>query len=262
MGKRWSAMALSTLVGVSTGCVSIGSGQRGVVWSPRGGTNLLTLGEGIHARSPLEEVTLYDLRTQLRNEQLHVLAGNGLSMSLDTTVRFHLVAADVAPLHREIGPTYYDLILGPVLRSQSRRVVGRYLPEDIYSSKRELIEREIREAVQKAIEGKHIELEAILIRNVGLPPTIEAAINSKAQAEQEALKMQFILQRERMEADRKSVEAAGIARYQDIIAAKLPENYLRWKQIEALADLSKSQNAKVIVLGNPRDLAPVLLAPP
>lgn len=255
-------IAVGLLMAVSSGCVSVGSGQLGVVWRPVGGTNPQALGEGTHAKKVFEEITLYDVRTQLRNEQLHVLAVNGLSMALDTTVRFHVVPAEVAALHQQVGPTYYDLILGPVLRSQARRVVGRYTPEDIYSSKRELIEREIREAVQKAIEHKHIELEAILVRNVALPPTIEAAINNKAQAEQEALKMQYVLQREHQEAERKGVEAAGIARYQDIIAAKLPDNLLRWKQIEALAELGKSPNAKVIVLGNPRDLAPVLLAPP
>src|SRR5579862_7243991 len=151
------------------GCATVGSGQAGVLWRSTSGTDPEPLGEGWHYVAPLNNVTIYDLRTQEQNEQLQVLASNGLEIGLATSVRFHVVPKDVAALHREVGPDYYNVILGPVLRSQARRVVGRYTPEEIYSTKRELIEREMRQAVEKAIEGKHLVLEAILVRNVELP---------------------------------------------------------------------------------------------
>ena len=189
----------------AAGCVTITSGQAGVLWHSRSGTDPTPLGEGWHLITPLDQVTLYDLRTQERNEKLEVLAVNGLQLGFDTSVRFHVVPGEVAALHREVGPEYYDVILGPVLRSQARRVVGRYTPEEIYSTKRELIEREMRIAVEQAIQGKHIVLEAILVRDVALPTMIQKAIMDKLAEEQHALKMKYVIEHERLEADRRVI---------------------------------------------------------
>jgi regulator of protease activity HflC (stomatin/prohibitin superfamily) len=166
----------------------------------------------------------------------------------------------VADLHRQVGSNYYDVILGPVLRSQARRVVGRYNPEEIYSTKRELIEREMRQAIDKAIVGNHIILEAVLVRNVELPPMLQKAIVDKLSEEQNALRMKFVIDHEKEEAERKKIEAGGIAAFQDIVAAKITESLLRWKQIEAMAQLAQSPNAKVVMLGGAKDF-PMLVDP-
>jgi regulator of protease activity HflC (stomatin/prohibitin superfamily) len=255
--SRWFAALLMA----SSGCATVGAGQAGVLWRASGGTDPTPVGEGWHYVSPRDELVLYDLRTQQRNEQLHILASNGLSLSLDTTVRFRVAPAEVSALHREVGPDYYSVILGPVLRSQARRVVGRYTPEEIYSTRRELIEREMREAIGKAIEGKHLVLEAVLVRNVELPPMIQKAIVDKLAEEQNALRMRFVLEHEQKEAERKKIEASGIAAFQDIVAAKLNGPLLRWKQIEALERLATSTNAKVVMLGGGKD-TPMMLETP
>lgn len=246
-----------------SGCATVGPGQAGVLWRSTGGTDLEPVTEGWHYVAPFNQLTIYDLRTLEHNEQLQVLASNGLQLGLDTSVRFHVVPKDVAALHREVGPDYYNVILGPVLRSQARRVVGRYTPEEIYSTKRELIEREMRQAVDKAIEGKHLVLEAILVRNVELPQMIQRAIMDKLGEEQRALKMKFVIEHERLEADRKTIEAEGIAAFQNTVAAHLSESLLRWKQIEALDKLAASPNAKVVLLGgNGRDTPPIMMETP
>lgn len=252
-------MLLVAVIGMmATGCVTVGAGQAAVVWHARSGTDPQALSEGFHTLSAYDEVALYDLRTQQRNEQLQVLAANGLSLTLDTTIRYHVVANEVSALHRQIGPDYYNVILGPVLRSQARRVVGRYTPEEIYSTKREVIEREMREAVENATAGKHVQLEAILVRNVALPDMIQKAIVDKLAEEQSSLKMKYVIQREAQEAERKKIEAHGIALFQDIISSRLTEATLRWKQIDVQERLALSNNAKVIMMGNCKD-APMLL---
>ena len=256
-----SYLALIGMLTVSGCATTVTAGQAGVVWHPSGGTEVNPLGEGLHFIGAFDQVALYDLRTQQRNEELHVLASNGLSLGLDTTIRFHVVPSEVAKLHTEVGESYYDVILGPVLRSQARRVVGRYTPEEIYSTKREIIEREMRESIAKAITGKHIELEAILVRNVELPQLIERAIVDKLSEEQSALKMKYVLEREAKEAERKKVEAQGIAAFQDIVSSKLSDALLKWKQIEALDRLSQSANAKIVMLGAGQNVPPVVLEP-
>jgi len=252
---------MAIVLGVLSGCATVGAGQAGVVWHARTGTDPKPLDEGFHYLSPYDQVVIYDLRTLQKNEQLHVLASNGLSLALDTTIRYHIVPEEVSALHREAGPDYYNVLLGPVLRSQARRVVGRYTPEEIYSTKRELIEREMREAVEKATHGKHLALEAILVRNVDLPTMIQRAIVDKLSEEQSSLKMKFVLEHAEQEAQRKAIEARGIAEFQQIVSAKLTDPLLRWKQIEALEKLAQSNNAKVVMLGSSRDLPMVLEQP-
>ena len=159
-----SSIVVSLLM---TGCsyATVGPGQVGVVWTPSG-TRQNVLPEGNWSVGYFDRATVYDARSQERDERLEVLASNGLRIVLDASVRYHIVAEEAVKLDRELGVQYYDVLLGPTLRSQARRVVGRYQPEEIYSSQRELIERQIREGVEKAIAGRHVVLEAVLVRNV------------------------------------------------------------------------------------------------
>jgi SPFH domain / Band 7 family len=143
--------------------------------------------------------------------------------------------------------------------SSARKVVGRYSPEEIYSSKREQIEREIREEGSHKLEGKHVQVNAVLIREVHLPAAVQAAIQTKLEEEQKALQMQFVLERTRQEAVRKHIEALGIADYQAIISKGLNDQVIEWKGIEATEKLAESPNSKVIIVGSGKNGLPVIL---
>src|ERR1039458_8674848 len=156
------------ILGAGSGCSTVGPGHVAVLWRAGNGTQSNLYGEGSYSIAPWNGMYVYDLRSMNRNEVLDVLASNGLSIKLDASVRYHLNPDEVVALQKEIGPGYYETIIEPVLRSEARRVFGRYTPEEIYSTKRDLIEREIREGLRSKIEGKHSALAAVLLRNVEL----------------------------------------------------------------------------------------------
>jgi regulator of protease activity HflC (stomatin/prohibitin superfamily) len=153
-----------------------------------------------------DRAMIYSVRSQERAERLEVQSSDGLGIMLDTSVRYHAVPAEVLALDQELGPSYYEVLLGPTLKSQARRVVGRFTPDQIYSTQREQIEKEIREGIETAIKGRHIVLEAVLVRNVVLPPQLQSAITNKLEAEQSALKMKFVIAQQESE-DQKALEA-------------------------------------------------------
>jgi regulator of protease activity HflC (stomatin/prohibitin superfamily) len=208
-----------------------------------------------------------------------------LKIVLDASIRYHIIEAEAVTLDQELGEHYYATLLGPTLRSQSRRVVGRFQPEEIYSTEREAIERQIREGVEAAIKGRHIVLEAVLVRNVRLPDAIQAAINTKLEAEQSSLKMKYVLAQSRAEnekreleqkseaerqlimaqanaetlkldakahADAKRVEGEAQDAYQRSIQLHLSDAMLRFYQVEASKELAHSPNAKLVFLGGGR----------
>lgn len=247
------------LVLATTGCVRIPSGHAGVLWRFFGGTEDEVYGEGVHIVPPWNAMYVYSVRRQDRKEDLRILANNGLEVALEASIRYRPVTAELADLHVEIGPNYYEVILAPVVRAEARKVGGRYTPEEIYSTKREAVEGEFFEAVTQAIRGKHVNVEAILVRDVDLPSTIKQAIGEKLEEEQKALKMAFTLNRERQEAERKRIEAQGIADFQRIVAQGITESLLRWKGIEATQQIAESANAKVVVIGSGKDGLPIIL---
>jgi regulator of protease activity HflC (stomatin/prohibitin superfamily) len=272
MFRRVSALAGCLICGLSAAACSyatVGSGQIGVVWTPDGKPRSLPEGQwGIGAN---EVTTIYNTRSQEHEERLEVLAANGLRIILDTSIRYHIVAAEAVQLDHDLGVRYYDVLVGPTLKSQARRVVGRYQPEEIYSTQREIIERQIREGVEAAIKGRHVELEGVLIRNVTLPESIQAAINDKLQAEQAALKMKFVIaqaeaeqQKQLMEvrakaerekiaaqaaADAKRIDAQATDDYARTIQQHMTDKMLQWQRIEAMKALAASSNTKVIMMG-------------
>lgn len=283
-GRMQTSLLALAIIFASAGCsyATVGTGQVGVIWTPNG-TRAKAVPEGNWGVGYFDRTTLYDTRSQGRDERLEVLASNGLRIVLYASIRYHIVAAEAVKLDRELGVHYYAILLGPTLRSQARRVVGRYQPEEIYSTQRERIERQVREGVAKAIAGRHIVLEAVLIRDVKLPDEIQRAINDKLQAEQQALKMKYVLAQaeaeaqkrmieqkaeaerariaaearadaERIEAqahaDAKRIDAQATADYQKAVQQNLTAAVLRWQEIENTRALANSPNSKILYFGN------------
>jgi regulator of protease activity HflC (stomatin/prohibitin superfamily) len=240
-------------------CPTVDSGHRGIVFKTLGeGTSKEVLGEGMHVMPIWNRVIQYDTRVHEMKEQLSVLSSNGLAIRVDASLRFRPKVEELFELQTQIGPDYDQKVIGPVVRSEARKVFGRYQPEEIYSTKREEIERQIYDEVLRALEGKHVVVEAILIRDVELPEAIKTAISDKLAEEQRAQKMRFTLDRERQEAQRKQIEGEGIAKYQSIVRQGLTPEYLQYKGIEATERLATSSNAKVVIVGNPRGGLPLI----
>src|SRR5579863_8041513 len=257
--KRLYPLSATALAVSLAACATIPSGRTGVEWSPMNGTMTRTLNEGFHVVSPFSKIYMVDLREQQRDIDLDVLADNGLEIKLTTSILYQPIAPEAAELIKETGPQYYSTLIGPHVRSSARRVVGRYSPEEIYSTKREQIEREIREDVTRKLDGSHLSVNAILIREVHLPDVVQSAIQTKLQEEQRALEMRFVLDRTRQEAERKRIEAAGIADYQATISKGLSDRILSWQGIEATEKLAESPNAKIVVIGSGKEGLPLIL---
>lgn len=162
-----------------------------------------------------------------------MLANNGLDIKLRSSILYQPVAPEAYQLVTQTGADYYSTLVAPYVTSSARKVVGRYSPEEIYSSKREQIEHEIRDEVSQKLAGKHVQVNAVLIREVHLPPAVQTAIQTKLEEEQKALEMQFVLERTKQEAVR--------------------------KHIEATEKLAESPNSKVVIVGSGKDGLPVIL---
>jgi regulator of protease activity HflC (stomatin/prohibitin superfamily) len=241
-------------------CPTVDSGNRGIVFKTLGGgTSKEVLGEGMHFIPIWNHVISYDTRVHEMKEQLIVLSSNGLTLRVDASVRYRPKVEELYELQTQIGQDYDQKVIGPVVRSEARKVFGRYQPEEIYSTKREEIERQIYDEVLRALEGKHVVVEAVLVRDVDLPEGIKTAIGDKLAEEQRAQKMRFTLDRERQEAQRKQIEAEGIAKYQSIVRQGLTAEYLQYKGIEATVKLAESANSKVVIVGAGKGGLPLIL---
>jgi regulator of protease activity HflC (stomatin/prohibitin superfamily) len=256
----------------STGCTyaQIGDGELGVVRTPAG-VNQTPLQTGDWQIGHGDTVSVYNARSQQQDERLEVLAANGLKIGLDTSIRYHVMSDEIVQLDKELGDNFYQILIQPTLSSQARRVAGRYQPEEIYSTQREQIEKQIFDGVSKAITGRHVVIEAVLIRNVQLPDSIQAAINDKLQAEQAALKMKFVIDQQQADvqrqkiaadgeaeadhikaaslADAKRIDAQATADSQKLLKANLNDEVLRYYQIQSQTALANSPNAKLVFVG-------------
>ncbi len=200
----------------------VGSGEVAIVRTPAG-VQSKVYPPGDWKIGSDDRAINYNARSQERPEELHVQASDGLGITLEMSIRYHIIATEVVALDQELGEDYYGILIGPTLRSQARRVVGRFKPEEIYSTQRELIERQIREGVEQAIKGRHLELEAVLVRNVRLPEQIELAINNKLEAEQAAEKMQFVIAQQQAEDQKQLMETKAAAERERIKAESTAE---------------------------------------
>ncbi len=239
----------------------IEAGERGVIFKPytTGLDKDNIYGEGFHIIAPWNDMYIYNVREQQRDETMDVLDKNGLSINMDVTIRFNPTFDKIGYLHQQFGVNYINVLVIPELRSSVRQVAGRYGAEEIYSTKRAEVEQTIKEETRKVLAANFIDMKALLIRSINLPEQIKNAIESKLKQEQEALAYEFRLQREESEAERRRIEAEGIANYNRIINQSLTDAILKQRGIEATLQLSESPNTKVIVIGSGKEGLPLIL---
>ena len=216
-------------------------------------------GQGFHLKLPWDNLIRYDVRIQEDMSTMEVLAENGLTIAMELSYRYNPMAGKAGYIEENIGSNYQEKIIIPEIRSVSREVIGEYLPEELYSTKRETIEDEIFEKTQLALNEKFINLDAVLIRDVTLPQTLQDAIEKKLKQEQETLEYDFKIEKAEKEAQRQRIEAQGKADANDILNASLTDNVLKDKGIEATIKLSESPNSKVVVVGSGKDGLPLIL---
>ncbi len=247
---------------VSKSTIVIGSGEAGVLYKTLSDgvvTDKPPLGEGFHFVAPWNKVFVYEVRRQEIFEKMKVLSSNGLDIQLDASAWYMPEYDQLGNLHQKIGENYLQRILLPTIRSAARSVVGRYTPEQLYSSKRDAIQQEIYEETKKIVENQYIVLDEILVRDVTLPPTIKDAIERKLKQEQESLEYEFRLVTADKEAQRQIIEAQGKADANRILSASLTDKILQDKGIEATLKLSESPNAKVVIVGSGDNGLPIIL---
>ena len=215
--------------------------------------------QGFHVIAPWNKLITYNTRTKEAFEKMSVLSKNGLTINVELSYRYQPVINKIGYLHDEIGPNYLKVIVMPEIRSATREVIGKYLPEELYSTKREAIQDEILQRTKDKAQKKHIILDEVLIREVALPASLKSAIEKKLEEEQLSFQYDFLLDRERKEAERKIIEAKAKAESNRILNASLTSNILKDKGIEATLELAQSPNSKVIVVGGGEDGLPLIL---
>jgi regulator of protease activity HflC (stomatin/prohibitin superfamily) len=217
------------------------------------------LPEGIHLANPFAINHTSSVRTQELKETASVPSSEGLVVNLDTSLLFRLDRNKAAEVFQTIGPNYIEVVVEPNLRSAIRSITSAHSANALYSSGREEVTRQIRDQLQAELAPRGVVVENVLLRDIQLPLTLKASIEAKQQAEQESLAMSFRLLKEKQEAERKRIEAAGIRDFQQIVAQGIDERLLRWKGIEATEQLSKSPNSKIVVIGGGKDGLPLIL---
>lgn len=255
-------LAVITIIAFSKSTETIKSGQAGVLYKTFGGgvvTDEPSLGEGFHIVAPWNKVFVYEVRQQEIFEKMQVLSSNGLEIQLEASAWFQPQSENLGLLHKEKGENYISRVIQPAIRSAARSVVGRYTPEQLYSSKRDVIQEEIFVETKKILDKQHIQLNEVLVRDVTLPVTIKSAIERKLKQEQESLEYEFRLVTAQKEAEKQIIEAKGKADANKILSASLTDKILRDKGIEATMKLSESPNSKVVIIGSGKSGMPIIL---
>lgn len=241
--------------------ITIEAGHAGVLFKTlsNGVDKSMTYDEGFHFLAPWNKMIPLKVRQQQVMEKMAVLSSNGLEISVDVSVWHQPVFSKLPLLYQEKGIDYVEEVVRPAIRSATRSVIGRYTPEEIYSSKRDVIQEEINIETKKILETQYVQLNEVLVRDIMLPPTIKAAIENKLKQEQESLEYEFKLEKAKKEAERQRIDAEGKARANQILNASLTDKILKEKGIEATLELAKSPNAKVVVVGSGKDGLPIIL---
>jgi len=217
------------------------------------------LPEGIHVVSPFKTNNEMSIRTQEIKESASVPSSEGLVMNLDTSLIFHVDPAKASDVYQKIGPNYQAVLIEPNLRAAIREATASHSANALYTGEREMVAKQIFDQLGGLLGQRGFVVESILLRDIQLPATLKSSIESKQQAEQEALAMSFRLQKETQEAQRKRIESQGIRDFQQIVAQGISPQLLEWKGIEATENLAKSPNSKVVVIGNNKNGLPLIL---
>jgi regulator of protease activity HflC (stomatin/prohibitin superfamily) len=250
------------VLGIITACIKqIDAGQIGVKVL-FGSIQNDVMGSGLHFINPLLDVKKLDVKTQnytmsgvndeghkSGDDAIRVLTSDGLEVTIDLTVLYRIVSTEAPRLLKETGDDYEDKIVRPLTRTKIRDNAVYYQAVDLFGNKRDEFQQRIYKSIEDDFKKRGLMLEQLLVRNITLPNSVKASIESKINAEQDAKKMEFVLLKEKQEAERKRVEAQGIADYQRIINTGLTDQQLQYEQIKAMKELSLSPNAKVIVMG-------------
>jgi regulator of protease activity HflC (stomatin/prohibitin superfamily) len=250
------------IVSWSSITVTIDSGYAGLMFRTFGGgidPQEQPMGQGFHFKAPWNKVMKYEIRQKSRMEHLTVLSSNLLTIELDLTVFYQPEFEDLGSLEIERGRMYEEAVIIPSMRSVARAVVAKFLPEEINTTQRDSLNRDITRILTEKLAANYIQCNDVLIRNIKLPVKLEQAIERKLQQEQESLEYEFRIEKETKEAQRKRIEAQGIKDFQDIVSDGISDKLLRWKGIEATTALAESPNSKIIVIVNADDGRPIIL---
>ena len=251
-------IVVASVVAVSQFWTVIPAGHVGVV-DFFGVVSDNTLYPGVNLVNPIANIIKFDARTQELKEEMTVPSKEGLTVQLEISILFSLSFENANKIYKTVGEDYVDKILIPQFRSVVRGVTARYEARSLYTADREKLAKEIEEELASLVGPRGITLEAAPMRQIKLPPGLTASIEEKLKSEQESQRMTFILERERQEAERKRIEAQGIADFQNIVAKGISDQLLKWKGIEATEKLANSQNSKIIVIGSGKDGLPIIL---
>ena len=217
------------------------------------------LPEGIHLVNPFKVNNEMSIRTQEIKESASVPSSEGLVMALDTSLIYHVDQTKAAEVYQKIGPQYVAVLIEPNLRAAIREATASHSANALYTGEREMVAKQIFDQLASLLGQRGFVVESVLLRDIQLPATLKSSIESKQQAEQEALAMNFRLQKEKQEAERKRIEAGGIRDFQQIVAQGISPALLEWKGIEATENLAKSPTSKVVVIGNSKNGLPLIL---
>ena len=255
-------IALFILAGISSSIFyTINATQRAIVFYKfgQGLDKENVMQPGFHMKAPWNDVFVYNVQETSKDENMDVLDKSGLSIHVDVTVRFKPMSEKIGYIYEKFNVDFVNVLVIPEVRSTVRQVMGRYTAEEIYSTKRAEVEATIKAESEKILEANNVNMVALLIRSIQLPDQIRVAIENKLQQQQEALAYQFRLDKEKSEAERKRIAAEGEARANNIVNTSLTDKLLKMRGIEATLELSKSPNAKVVVVGSAKDGLPLIL---
>jgi regulator of protease activity HflC (stomatin/prohibitin superfamily) len=250
--------ALFALIAVAQMFTVVPAGSVGVV-DFFGTVSENTLKAGINVVNPMARIVKFSVKTQEIKEEMDVPSKEGLTVQLEISALFHLNPEKAAEVYKSVGENYVEVLLEPQFRSVARGVTAGYEAKALYTSEREMLGQLLLAELAKLVEPRGVTIESTPLRRIGLPPGLTAAIEEKLRMEQESQRMQFVLTKEKQEAERKRIEAQGVSDFQNIVARGISEPLLRWKGIEATEKLANSQNTKVIVIGAGKDGLPLIL---
>jgi prohibitin 1 len=252
------AIAIAGVVGIVNVFTVVPAGTVGVV-DFLGSVSDNTLKAGVNLVNPMANVVKFSIKTQELKETMNVPSKEGLSVQLEISLLFKLDPDNANKIYKTVGPNYSEIILKPQFRSVVRGVTAKYEAKSLYTASREILAGEIMGELTNLVGPRGINIEAAALRQIILPPRLTQSIEEKLQAEQESQRMAFILKKEEQEAERKRIEAKGIADFQEIVSEGINQNLLRWKGIEATEKLASSTNSKVVVIGSGKDGLPLIL---